>query len=110
MVIRILQYNNDQGIIKIDTKFFQVFYYPYAFHPRSIGHLGILSNIIGNVSLAEQINYGVMHSIYTALGIAISVHIVTAIMITLLYSRFANVLLIVRKEEGNDQKCNHQRY
>jgi potassium-dependent mechanosensitive channel len=94
---RVIKYNM-QGTLKIDTTFFRVFLILMRL-TLALLIISILSNIIGNVSLAEQINYGVMHSIYGALGIAISVHIVTALIITLLYSRIANVLLIVRKEK-----------
>ena len=97
IALRVIKYNN-QGTLNIDTTFFRVFLILMRL-TIALLVISILSNIIGNVSLAEQINYGVMHSIYTALGIAISVHIVTALIITLLYSRIANILLIVRKEK-----------
>ena len=44
-------------------------------------------------------NYGAMLSIYAALGLTISVHIVAALFVTLLYSRYANFLLIVQKQK-----------
>ena len=96
LIIRMLQYYN-RNVITIDNRLFTLF---VGLMRITIGILiiAIISNIIGNVSLTEQLNYGVMTSIFAAIGLTISVHILNALFITLLYSRYANYLRIVQKK------------
>jgi small-conductance mechanosensitive channel len=97
IITRILYYNKHK-IIDIDTKSFR-FFISLMRITMVLLIISVLNNIVGNVSLAEQLNFGAMHSIYAALGLTIAVHIVAALFVTLLYSRYANFLLIVQKQK-----------
>jgi len=97
IITRILYYSKHK-IIDIDTKSFR-FFISLMRITMVLLIISVLNNIVGNVSLAELLNYGAMLSIYAALGLTISVHIVAALFVTLLYSRYANFLLIVQKQK-----------
>lgn len=61
--------------------------------------ISILSNIIGNLSLADQITLGVMRSIYAALGITVVAQILVGLFTVMLYSQTASLLLLIREQK-----------
>ncbi len=97
IIYKILQYNKHK-VLDIQTKSFK-FFIGLMRVTMALIIISIVSNIFGNVSLADHLNYGVMHSIYSFLGIAISINIIIALFTTLLYSRYANYLHSVQKQK-----------